>query len=104
MGRDFYVRQLRDMKAGANIDNFTPVVFANYSLLCGWALAKSHAKSGMSPEIAGYIGKSDVFAEAIADFAISYANQTEKDYQAFCAAANTGLITVQPESNITSIF
>jgi uncharacterized protein (DUF2252 family) len=96
-GRDFYVRQLRDMKASANIDNFTPGVYANYSLLCGWALAKSHAKSGMSPEIAGYIGKSDVFAEAIAEFALSYADQTEKDYKLMRIAADNHIIDVQAE-------
>lgn len=96
-GRDFYVRQLRDMKASANIDNFTPGIYTNYALLCGWALAKSHAKSGMSPEIAGYLGKSDVFAEAIADFAIGYADQTEIDYEALLAAAQSGRIAVQAE-------
>jgi uncharacterized protein (DUF2252 family) len=97
-GRDFYVRQLRDMKSSADIDNFTLGIYANYALLCGWALAKSHAKSGMSPEIAGYLGKSDVFAEAIADFAIGYADQTEEDYHAMQIAAKVGRITVQIES------
>ncbi|WCT09993.1 DUF2252 domain-containing protein [Mucilaginibacter jinjuensis] len=96
-GRDFYVRQLRDMKASANIDNFTPGIYSNYALLCGWALAKSHAKSGMSPEIAGYVGKSDVFAEAIAGFAVGYADQTEKDYEALLIAAQNGRISVQAE-------
>jgi uncharacterized protein (DUF2252 family) len=97
-GRDFYVRQLRDMKAGANIDNFTTGIFNNYAILCGWALAKSHAKSGMSPEIAGYVGKSDVFAEAIADFALAYADQTEKDYKAMRKAADNHIIAVQAEN------
>ena len=97
-GRDFYVRQLRDMKSSADIDNFTPGVYANYTLLCGWALAKSHAKSGMSPEIAGYLGKSDVFAEAVADFAIGYADQTEADYKAMKAAANDNRIAIQTEN------
>jgi len=95
IGRDFYVRQLRDMKASAEIDTFTPGLFSSYGLLCGWALAKSHAKSGMSPEIAGYIGKSDVFAEAIASFAIKYADQAEKDFQALRVAAENKVIEVQ---------
>ncbi len=85
-GRDFYVRQLRDMKSSANIEKFTPNVYAKYSLMCGWALAKSHAKSGKSAEIAGYIGKSDVFAEAVTEFAIAYANQAAKDYEALRVA------------------
>lgn len=97
IGKDFYVRQLRDMKASANIDNFTSGIYSNYALLCGWALAKSHAKSGMSPEIAGYLGKSDVFAEAVADFAISYADQTEIDYEAMLTAARNSRIAVQAE-------
>ena len=61
-GIDFYVRQLRDMKASANIENFTPGILNDYSILCGWALAKSHAKAGRAAEITGYIGKTDVFA------------------------------------------
>lgn len=93
-GRDFYVRQLRDMKASANIDNFTPGVFSNYALLCGWALAKSHAKSGLSPEITGYIGNSNVFAKAVTEFAIGYADQAVKDYSKFQEAVEKQLIPV----------
>ena len=85
-GFDFYVRQLRDMKASANIELFTPNFLKDYSILCGWTLAKSHAKAGRSPEIAGYVGKSDAFATAITEFAIQYAEQTEKDYQLLIAA------------------
>ncbi len=80
-GIDFYVRQLRDMKASANIEGFTPVFLKDYSSLCGWALAKSHAKAGRSPEIAGYVGKSDAFAKAVTEFSVQYADQTEKDYE-----------------------
>jgi hypothetical protein len=79
-GMEFYVRQLRDMKASANADNFTPKLLLEYATLCGWALAKSHAKAGRSPEITGYIGKGDVFAEAVTEFAGKYADRTEKDY------------------------
>jgi uncharacterized protein (DUF2252 family) len=93
-GRDFYVRQLRDMKASAEIENFTPGILANYALLCGWSLAKSHAKSGMSPEITGYIGSNDLFAEAVTDFAAAYADQTESDYLKLREAANNKLIPV----------
>ena len=85
-GFDFYVRQLRDMKASANIELFTPAILKDYSSLCGWTLAKSHAKAGRSPEIAGYIGKSDAFATAVTEFAEKYADQTEKDYKLLVAA------------------
>lgn len=97
-GRDFYIRQLRDMKSSADIDSFTLNTLNNYTLLCGWALAKSHAKSGMSPEIAGYVGKSDVFANAVADFAVSYADQNDRDYKAFYHAAKNNKIAVETES------
>jgi uncharacterized protein (DUF2252 family) len=85
-GTEFYVRQLRDMKASANPDNFTPRTLEEYATLCGWALAKSHAKAGRSPEITGYIGKTNVFTEAVTDFAVGYANRTEKDFALLKAA------------------
>ncbi len=97
MGHDFYVRQLRDMKATADVETFTPGIYVNYSLLCGWSLAKSHAKSGKSPEISGYIGQSDAFAQAIADFAVTYANQTERDFQVLYKAAQDGVIPIQED-------
>ena len=93
-GIDFYVRQLRDMKASANIENFTPKILSEYALLCGWALAKSHAKAGMAPEITGYIGQSDVFANAVGDFAVLYANQTESDFNLLKAAEKENRISV----------
>jgi uncharacterized protein (DUF2252 family) len=79
-GTDFYVRQLRDMKASANVENFTPTLLGEYASICGWALAKSHAKAGKSPEISGYIGKSEAFTQAVTDFAVQYADLTEKDF------------------------
>ncbi len=79
-GIEFYVRQLRDMKASANPDNFTPKLLLEYASICGWALAKSHAKAGRSPEITGYIGKTEIFAEALTEFAVHYADRTEKDF------------------------
>jgi uncharacterized protein (DUF2252 family) len=91
---DFYVRQLRDMKSSANIENFTPRLMNEYALLCGWALAKSHAKAGRAAEITGYIGKSDVFAHALADFAEQYADLTERDYDLLMAAIKDKRIPV----------
>ncbi len=91
---DFYVRQLRDMKASANIENFTPKILNEYALLCGWALAKSHAKAGMAPEITGYMGQTEVFSRAVTDFAVQYANQTEKDFELLKAAEKDKRIPV----------
>jgi len=99
-GTEFYVRQLRDMKASANIDNLTPHLLKQYGSLCGWALAKSHAKAGRSPEITGYIGKTDVFAQAVADFAVQYADRTEKDYALLKKAAKNKRIKVIYESSV----
>ena len=82
------------MKASANPDNFTPKLLAEYAALCGWALAKSHAKAGRAPEITGYIGKTDVFADAVSDFAVDYANRTEKDYALLKAAEKDKRIKV----------
>ena len=93
-GVEFYVRQLRDMKASANPDNFTPKLLLEYASLCGWALAKSHAKAGRSPEITGYIGKTEIFAEAVTEFAVHYANRTEKDYALLKAAEKNQRIKV----------
>jgi len=98
-GTEFYVRQLRDMKASANIDNLTPHLLRQYGSLCGWALAKSHAKAGRSPEITGYIGKTDVFAKAVSDFALQYADRTEKDYDLLKKAAKNKRIKVKYESS-----
>jgi uncharacterized protein (DUF2252 family) len=96
-GTEFYVRQLRDMKASANVENFTPRLLQDYASLCGWALAKSHAKAGRSPEITGYIGKTEVFAKAVADFAVHYANQTEKDFALLQLAEKNKRIVVSHE-------
>jgi hypothetical protein len=79
-GTEFYVRQLRDMKSTANVENFTPKILEEYASVCGWALAKSHAKAGRSPEITGYIGKTEAFSQAVSGFAIQYADQTESDF------------------------
>lgn len=97
-GKEYYIRQLRDMKASADLDNFTPKILEDYASLCSWALAKSHAKAGRSPEIAGYIGKSEIFAEAVADFAVQYADQTEKDFALLKKAEKEKRIIVSSES------
>jgi uncharacterized protein (DUF2252 family) len=80
-GRDFYVRQLRDMKVSFSFDEVTPLRLKRYAKYCGQALARSHAKSGNAAMISGYLGKSDVFDEAVSRLALQLAKQNEKDYQ-----------------------
>jgi len=98
-GGQFYVRQLRDMKGGADLDRETAYVegLPSYSALCGWALALAHAKSGDPAMLAGYLGKSEAMDEAIARFASAYADQTERDHAALAAAARQGRIPAATE-------
>lgn len=80
---DYYVRQLRDAKISPLVESYDDVVLVLYAKVCGANLARAHAKGGDPWTISGYLGKSDEFDEAIGDFAMSYANQTAKDYAAF---------------------
>ena len=89
-GRDFYWRQLKDMKGSANVEGMSPDELVIYAGLCGRALARAHARSGDRVQIAGYLGRSERFDRAIADFAKGYADQTEKDHAALCAAVKSG--------------
>src|SRR5215211_4750196 len=91
-GRDFYWRQLKDMKGSANVGGMSPDELVIYAGLCGWALARAHARSGDRVQIAGYLGKSERFDGAIADFAEAYADQTERDHAALCAAVKSGRV------------
>ncbi|WP_431273690.1 DUF2252 domain-containing protein [Variovorax ureilyticus] len=95
-GVDYYVRQLRDMKGSIELEPHAtpPSAFAEYCTLCGWALALAHAKSGDAALIGGYLGKSEVFDDAMVRFAAAYAEQTQHDYNAFAAAAREGVIEV----------
>jgi uncharacterized protein (DUF2252 family) len=90
--RDFYVRQLHDWKGSADVDRMTPAVMAGYGQLCGWTLARAHARSGDRIAINAYLGKNDVFDQAIARFAETYADQNEKDYAALKAAVEKGRV------------
>jgi uncharacterized protein (DUF2252 family) len=78
--RDFYVRQLRDWKASLPPEQMVPAGMTVYGRLCGWTLARAHARAGDRVAIAAYLGRKDTFDQAIADFAISYADQNEKDH------------------------
>ena len=88
--RDFYVRQLRDWKFSAPIEMMLPSGMAVYAWLCGWTLARAHARSGDRIALAAYLGGSDRFDQAIADFAESYADQNEDDFAALQLAVQEG--------------
>jgi hypothetical protein len=91
-GYDFYVRQLRDMKFSPSLHTFSTPQFERYVQGCGIVLARAHAKSGDATTISGYLGKSDSFDKAVASFALTYANQTERDHKALERAVRSGRI------------
>ena len=93
--RDFYIRQLRDWKGSAEIERMDPKGMAMYAQMCAWTLARAHARSGDRIAIASYLGKSDAFGNAVADFAEAYADQNERDYQALADAVSSGRIKAQ---------
>ncbi|MCL1586987.1 MAG: DUF2252 domain-containing protein [Actinomycetia bacterium] len=82
-GHEYYVRQLKDMKASPKLENFDPDDMTKYARVCGAVLAHAHARSGDPVMIAGYIGSGDVFADAVAEFGVAYAAQNAEDYRAF---------------------
>lgn len=92
---EYFIRQLRDMKGGIDFERgVRREGFLAMAGLFGWILARSHARSGLAPELAGYLGKSETFDAAITEFARDYADQTERDHAALAAAAETGRISV----------
>ena len=93
--RDFYVRQLWDWKASVDLDIIKPQGLELYAHACGWTLARAHARSGDRIAIASYLGKSDVFDLAVADFAVGYADLNERDYAALQTAARENRIVVR---------
>jgi uncharacterized protein (DUF2252 family) len=99
-GQDVYVRQLADMKGGIEFfeDNRKGIAgFTEYCALCGWALALAHAKSGDAAMISGYCGKSAALDDALAEFALAYADQTERDHETLDKARRQGRISVASE-------
>ena len=93
--RDFYGRQLKDWKGSAEIEQMVPQGMATYGTLCGWTLARAHARSGDRIAIASYLGSSDRFDRATLEFAKSYAEQNERDYSALAGAVRSGRIAAQ---------
>jgi uncharacterized protein (DUF2252 family) len=85
-GRNYYFRQLRDMKMKIDVEAMSKPDWLEYVELCGWALARAHARTGDAARIAGYLGRKDRFDQAIAKFALNYADQTERDYALFAKA------------------
>ena len=95
--RDFYVRQLWDGKRSVAIENLPPKGLAIYGRVCGWTLARAHARSGDRIAIGAYLGKGEAFDHAIADFSELYADQNELDYGALADAARSGRIEVETD-------
>ncbi|HET7213662.1 MAG TPA: DUF2252 domain-containing protein [Terriglobia bacterium] len=91
-GHNFYFRQLRDMRMKIDIAGMSGQDWVEYAGLCGWVLARAHARTGDPAAIAGYLGKSEAFDEAIGKFAAAYANQTESDHALFLKAIRAGRI------------
>lgn len=94
-GRDFYVRQFRDMKGTVNLDALPANHFFTYAILCGRLLARAHSQSPGSAAITGYLGQSQIFDRAIAVWAKSYADQSERDYEALEEAVRTGRLPAE---------
>ena len=89
-GRHFYIRQLRDMKGSVEVETMAPGSLGFYAGICGWTLARAHARSGDPIAIATYLGKRDQFDRSITDFSQRYADQNELDHEAFVKAIRSG--------------
>jgi uncharacterized protein (DUF2252 family) len=103
-GRDFYVRQLRDMKVAAHIESYTAATLVRYGGLCGEVLARAHAKAGQAPPISGYLGSSPVFDNALQEYAVGYADQVERDYERFREAARDGRIRTEASPSSVEVM
>ncbi len=95
VNRDFYVRQLRDWKFSFDTQAMVPEGLSDYGEVCGWTLARAHARTGDRIGIAAYLGRSDTFDRAIAEFASSYADTNERDLAALDDAAKSGRVLAE---------
>lgn len=100
LGHDYYGRQLRDMKFSLPVHGYGARELKHYAEVCGWVLARAHAKSGDAAMISGYLGKSDRFDLAIGAFAIAYADQNERDHAALAAAVEAGRVEALMETDL----
>jgi uncharacterized protein (DUF2252 family) len=96
-GRHFYIRQLNDVKIKVLTELFTPTDMLQYAELCGWTLAMAHARSGQPSKISGYLGKCDKFDNAVANFSIAYADQSERDHKLLMKAVREGRLEVETD-------
>ena len=96
--KQYYVRQLRDMKGDMDIPGMKPRQLERYAALCGWALARAHARTGRAPMIAGYLGGSDRFDRAIESFSLAYADQNEDDQHRVARAVAEGVLPTLTEA------
>ncbi len=97
-GYFYYWRQLRDMKGSIDVESMVPLGLEYYATVCGWTLARAHARSGDAVAIAAYLGDGKGFDRAIADFSARYADQNDQDYQAFMAAIQSGQLEAAEEA------
>ena len=96
-GSHFYIRQLRDLKFKPLVESMNATALVDYARICGWALARAHARSGDALAISSYLGRKDVFDEAIGDFSEAYADQTEKDHAALGKAVREGRLPARTD-------
>ena len=103
--RHFYLRQLRDMKVSAAIELFDTTLLEGYARMCGWVLARAHAKaSGKAVELASYMGKGDQFAEALVHYSLACSKQNEKDYDAFLHSCRSGKLEARTDEDMAADF
>ncbi|MFM0721251.1 DUF2252 domain-containing protein [Paraburkholderia strydomiana] len=104
-GRHIYGRQLRDMKVSATLELFSKETFREYASLCGWVLARAHAKAGgQATEVAGYLGNGDQMAEALVSYSRAYADQVEQDYEEFRDACRNGRLEARTDADMAADF
>jgi uncharacterized protein (DUF2252 family) len=105
LGRAIYIRQLRDMKISPEVELFRGETFREYAALCGWVLARAHAKAGgCAPAISGYLGKGTQMAEALVRYASSYADQVQEDYELFRTECREGRLEARTDADMAADF
>ena len=103
LGFDFYLRQLRDMKISFEIELFDDFLFGRYALLCADTLARAHARAGgLAPQLSGYLGNKQDFAEALVGYANGYADQVERDYEVFRDACRKGRLQARSDADFAA--